>query len=273
VGDANQIHQALMNLCVNARDAMPDGGDLRLEADNVTLDAAAVTLMSETKPGPYVRLSVSDTGIGIAPAQLEHIFDPFFTTKEVGKGTGLGLPTVHGIVRGHGGAVQVNSQLGRGTTFELYFPATPDAKAVDIPKEEAEIPRGRGELILVVDDEAAVLSATQRVLEIYGYRVLCAAEGKEALMFFSERGSEIKAVLTDMMMPGMDGPALVRALRKLDVRLPIVGMTGVIDRAAVRGLEELDAVPFVSKPFEVEQLLGALHQAVRSGSPVKGSVS
>ena len=143
---------------------------------------------------------------------MDRIFDPFFTTKEIGKGTGLGLATVLGIVRGHGGFVRVDSRVGQGTTFELYLPASPEAKAADAPDHEALPPRGQGELILVVDDEAAVREVMQRTLEKHGYRVLTAAEGAEALALFAQHRAEIKAVITDMMMPGMDGPTLVRAL-------------------------------------------------------------
>ncbi len=270
VGDATQIHQALMNLCVNARDAMTDGGTLTLTADNVTLDAASPALMPAATPGPCVRLCVSDTGTGIPPAQLEHIFDPFFTTKEIGKGTGLGLSTVLGIVRGHGGSVRVDSRVGQGTTIELYFPAALEAKAADTPERESRVPRGHGELILVVDDEAAVRDPTQQLLQKYGYRVLTAAEGATALALFVRQRTEVKAVLTDLMMPGMDGPKLVRALRQLDARLPILGMTGLLERAAFKGMEEFDAVPLLAKPFEAEKLLVALHQILTAGNPTTG---
>ncbi len=267
VGDATQIHQALMNLCVNARDAMPDGGTLMLAADNVTLEAASAALLPDAKPGPHVCLRVSDTGTGIPAAQLEHIFEPFFTTKEIGKGTGLGLPTVLGIVRGHGGSARVDSQVGRGTTFELYLPASPETKVAAAPEAEVRLPRGHGELILVVDDEASVRGVAQWVLEKYGYRVLVAAEGAAAMVLWEGHRAEIKAVLTDMMMPGMDGPKLIRALRQHDAHLPILGMTGLVERGAFKGMEALEAVPLLAKPFEVEKLLVALHQTLTAGRP------
>ncbi len=273
VGDTTQIYQALMNLCVNARDAIPDGGTLTLAADNVTLDDASAALMLDAKPGPHVRLCVTDTGTGIAAEHLERIFDPFFTTKEVGKGTGLGLPTALGIVRGHGGSVRVDSRVGQGTTFELYLPASPEATPADPAEREVRMPRGHGELILVVDDEATVRGTTQRVLEKYGYRVLAAAEGEAALVLFARHRTEIKAVLTDMMMPGMDGPKLVRALRQLDARLPILGMTGLIEQGTFKGLEGLDAVPLLAKPFEVEKLLVALRQTLTARNPTTGSTN
>ncbi len=270
VGDATQIHQAIMNLCVNARDAMPDGGMLTLAADNDTLDAASAALMPDAKPGPHVRLCVTDTGTGISPAHLDRIFDPFFTTKEIGQGTGLGLPTVLGIVKGHGGAVRVVSQVGQGTTFELYLPASPEAKAAATPEREERLPHGHGELILLVDDEVAMRRSAQHVLEKFGYRVLDAAEGEAALALFVRHRAEIKAVLTDMMMPGMDGPKLVHALRQLDARLPILGMTGLIEQVAFKGLEGLDAVPLLAKPFEAEKLLVALHQTLAAANPTTG---
>jgi PAS domain S-box-containing protein len=273
VGDATQIHQALMNLCVNARDAMPAGGTLTLAAENVTLDAASAALMPDAKPGPHVRLRVSDTGTGIPPAQLERIFDPFFTTKEIGKGTGLGLPTVLGIVRGHGGSVRVDSRVGQGSTFELYLPASLGAKASDIPEREVRVPRGQGELILVVDDEAAVRDPAQYVLEKYGYRVLVAAEGAAAMVLFALHRTEIKAVLTDMMMPGMDGPKLVRALRQLDARLPILGMTGLIDPLPGKEQKNLELLDVLAKPFEARALLVALHRALTAENPATGPAS
>jgi PAS domain S-box-containing protein len=167
LGDATQIHQALMNLCVNARDAMPEGGTLTLAAENVTLDAARAAMTPNAKAGEYVRVSVTDTGTGIPPEHVDRIFDPFFTTKEIGKGTGLGLATVLGIVRGHGGFVRVNSRVGQGTTFELCFPASPEVKAAATPEREVPPPRGQGELILVVDDEAAVRETVRQTLEKY----------------------------------------------------------------------------------------------------------
>ncbi|MGA3141597.1 MAG: PAS domain S-box protein [Verrucomicrobiota bacterium] len=270
LGDATQIHQALMNLCVNARDAMPDGGTLTLTAGNLILDEAFASMMPSAKPGPHICVSVADTGMGIPPEHLDHIFDPFFTTKEIGKGTGLGLPTVLGIARGHGGFVRVNSQVGKGTTFELYLPSSSEAKAAALPERETLPPRAGGELILVVDDEAGVRGVVQRTLEKHGYRVLTAAEGAEAMGLFAQHRAEIRAVLTDMMMPDMDGSALVRALRHLDPQLPIVGMTGVGEKADIKGLETLDLLVLLTKPFNSAVLLGVLHQALAAPRKANG---
>jgi PAS domain S-box-containing protein len=262
LGDATQIHQALMNLCVNARDAMPDGGTLTLSAENLILDETVASVTPDAKPGAYVGLSVADTGTGIPREQLDRIFDPFFTTKEIGQGTGLGLSTVLGIVRGHGGFVRLDSQVGQGTRFELFLPAVPEPATVDAPTRDAPMPPGHGELILVVDDEAAVRSVAQRILEKHGYRVLVAAEGGEAMTIFNRHRAEVRAVLADMMMPGMDGPALMRALRQTAPRLPILVMTGLAAKVGYKGLEGFDQPVLLPKPFSVRSLLDALHQTL-----------
>ncbi|HEV2435914.1 MAG TPA: ATP-binding protein [Verrucomicrobiae bacterium] len=261
LGDPTQVHQALMNLCVNARDAMPNGGKLAVEAKNLTADETLAAATPEARPGPFVCLSVTDTGAGIPPELLDRIFDPFFTTKEIGQGTGLGLATVLGIVRGHGGFIRVNSQVGRGTTFELYLPASPEAKAAQAPEHAQLPPPAHGELILVVDDEASVRKLIQRTLEQHGYRIGTAAEGQEAIAFFARHRAEIKAVITDLMMPGMDGPALIHSLRQLEPHLPILSMTGLGEQAEVKGIRSLN-LPVLLKPFARGELLGALSHAM-----------
>jgi len=270
LGDATQIHQALMNLCVNARDAMLTGGTLTLAAENVILDEAFASMMSSAKPGPHVCVSVADTGTGIPPEHIDRIFDPFFTTKEIGKGTGLGLPTVLGIARGHNGVVRVNSQVGEGTTFELYLPASSEAKAVVFPEREILPPRARGELILVVDDEADVCDVIRVTLEKHGYRVVTAAEGAEAMVVFDRCRDEVRAVLTDMMMPVVDGPSLVLALRQLEPQMPILGMTGMGEKADLKELEALGLLVLLTKPFNSAGLLGVLHQALAAPRKAKG---
>jgi signal transduction histidine kinase/CheY-like chemotaxis protein len=262
LGDATQFNQGLMNLCVNARDAMPDGGTLTLGASNVNVDQGFAATALEARPGAYLCVTVADTGTGITPENLRRMFDPFFTTKEIGKGTGLGLATLLGIVRGHQGFIRVGTQPGNGTTFELYFPALPAPEEPDVPGREEPPPRGHGELILIVDDEPFIRKAVELTLEWHGYRVVTAGAGKEALAVFASRSAEIKAVITDMMMPGMYGPELVRALRQLSAQLPILGMTGLAHRAGVTGLEPLNLAAVLDKPFSDVELLAALHQTL-----------
>ena len=261
-GDATQIDQAIMNLCVNARDAMLEGGILTLAAENLTLDEAFAATLPQAKPGAYVCASVTDTGTGIASDDLDHIFDPFFTTKEPGKGTGLGLATVLGIVHGHGGFVRVNSVVGTGTTFELYFPATPETQATAPGPPGTAPPRGQDELILVVEDEACVCGVIRQTLVHHGYRVATASEGAQALELFAQHRGQIRAVLTDMMMPGLDGVALVRAIQAQEPRLPCLGMTGVGEKATIKGLEEVSLRAMLTKPFTRTVLLDALHHAL-----------
>jgi len=268
LGDATQIHQALMNLCVNARDAMPEGGTLSLAAENVTVDEAFAAMTPQAKPGLYVCVSVTDTGTGISAEHLDRIFEPFFTTKEVGKGTGLGLATVLGIVRGHDGFVRVKSRVGQGTMFEMYLPASPEAKASGPTAPGALPPPAHGEMLLVVDDEASVRAMLQRTLEKHGYRVLAASEGTEALALFTRQRAEIRAVITDMMMPGIDGPTLIRCLRELEPRLPILGMTGLAESTSIQGLQDLDLPVVLIKPFAGAKLLAALHEALAAPAGV-----
>ncbi|MEI9898687.1 MAG: PAS domain S-box protein [Chthoniobacter sp.] len=260
--DPTQLHQVLLNLCVNARDAMPDGGRLTLTAENATIDAQYAGLEKEARPGPYVLLQVEDTGTGIAPEIIEQIFDPFFTTKEIGKGTGLGLSTTLAIVKSHGGFIRVYSELGAGTKFKLYLPAktdvSPDAEA-DV---EVELPRGRGELILVVDDEATVREITKETLEAFGYRVIVAADGAEAVGLLAERKKEVAAVLTDMTMPIMDGPATIQVMRRLSPQLPIVATSGLTANGHFARLGSLGVKHFLSKPYTAETLLQTMRQVL-----------
>lgn len=262
VGDPTQIHQALMNLCVNARDAMPEGGTLTLSAKNRTLNQGDAARIPGAQSGAYVCLNISDSGEGISEENQERIFDPFFTTKEVGHGTGLGLATVLGIVRGHGGFIRIESQPGHGSTFELYLPTSPEAKPVVSATPEKLPPHASGELILVVDDEAGVRGILQKALVRHGYRVIIAAEGGEALKLYDQHAAEIKAVITDMMMPGTDGPTLVRALQQRGFRRPIIGMTGLGVRGAIKGMEGLDLPVLLVKPLTAPDLLNALHNAI-----------
>jgi two-component system cell cycle sensor histidine kinase/response regulator CckA len=256
LGDPTQLSQVLLNLCVNARDAMPGGGRLTLAVRNVEHDAQYAGMNLGAAAGRHVVIDVTDTGCGIPREIIDRIFDPFFTTKEAGKGTGLGLSTTLGIVRSHGGFMHVQSEPDRGTTFSVHLPAPPAPAAVESPATVSrELPRGRGELVLVVDDEAMVLGITRQTLERFGYRVLTAADGAQAVGLFATHRQEIAAVLTDMMMPVMDGTVLIAALQRIDPGIRIIGSSGLNSHAdAVRGsIKGVDY--FLTKPYTADALL------------------
>jgi CheY-like chemotaxis protein len=250
----------LLNLCVNARDAMPQGGKLVLSAANITFDETYARMHLEAKPGPYVLLSVSDTGCGISPQHLDRIFDPFFTTKERGKGTGMGLATVHGIVKSHGGFVEVTSQLGKGTTFEVYLPATPAAKMARAEEEKAPLPAGKGELILLAEDESAIREGTQEALEAYGYQVMAAADGAEALSFYAQHRGEIHVVLIDLVMPIMDGLTMIRVLQRMDPSVKVIATSGMDQGQSATEVGRGCVKAFLQKPFTAEKLLRTLRE-------------
>jgi signal transduction histidine kinase len=262
VGDPTQIHQVLLNLCVNARDAMPGGGTLSLAAANRMLDPQFAALNLEAKVGRYVCLEVSDSGTGIPPALLEKIFDPFFTTKELGKGTGLGLSTSLAIITSHGGFLRVESAPESGTTFKVYLPAHGDAVVAKEAHLAAPLPRGHGELILVVDDDESMRVITQATLEAFGYQVLLACDGAEAIALYGSRHPEIAAVLTDMTMPVMDGETTIQLLKKVDPRVRVVAVSGLPITQAVASRCGLEKKYFLPKPFTAETLLTVLRQVL-----------
>ncbi|MBI1915396.1 MAG: response regulator [Planctomycetes bacterium] len=253
--EATQIHQVLMNLCVNARDAMPQGGRLTITARNQLLDETYAHMRPEARPGRYAVLEVEDTGTGIPADLLERIFDAFFTTKEPGQGTGLGLSTVQGIVKGHGGFLDVESAASRGARFSVYLPAQETGQANQAVAGRVEPPGGRGERILVVDDEASVREITTAPLEASGYRAVTAQDGAEAVALYAKHQEEIAVVLADMSMPILDGPATVRALLTLNSAVRIIAMSG---RAANETMAR-DAGPgvkaFLGKPYTATELL------------------
>lgn len=260
--DATQIHQVLLNLCVNARDAMPNGGTLAITMENSELDEHYAAMIAEAKPGRYVVFSIQDSGTGIPPEICGKIFDPFFTTKGIGKGTGLGLSTVRGIVKGHGGFITVYSEMGKGTTFKIYLPAVEgDEQAIDLPVIEGDSLGGNGELVLVVDDEPEIRRVTEAVLRSSGYRVLTAGDGTEALAIFAQRGTEIYAVLTDVMMPHFDGTALTRALQHMNPAVKVIASTGNGQEARVAELRLLNPEAILIKPYTREQLLKTLRRS------------
>ncbi len=267
-GDVTQLHQVLMNLCVNARDAIGDVGRLALEADNVDVAGPLPGATPAPTPGAYVRLRVTDTGAGIPPEYMDRLFEPFFTTKAVGEGTGLGLSTVLGIVRSHGGFVRVESDVGTGTAFEVYLPVDATAHAGEPdPARAAPAPRGRGQLVLVVDDEEGVRRTLRRTLESHGYRVMTAGNGREGLTLLGEHHDDVALIITDLMMPVMGGAAMVAALRQWSPALPVIGVTGLADQAASPAALGLSSL--LSKPFSTGALLDAVHRAL-SGAPPGG---
>ncbi len=271
-GDPTQIHQIFLNLCVNARDAMPTGGTLGITLENVVLDETYTAMTTDSHPGPYVMVRLQDTGMGIAPEIQDRIFEPFFTTKGVGKGTGLGLATTLGIIRSHGGFINVYSEVGKGTKFKVYLPA--EATQAEVEEEatgRTPLPRGNGELILVVDDEAAISRIVQSTLERFGYRVVQASNGVEALAVYREGGDRIAVVLTDMAMPLMDGPALILALMEINPRVRIIGSSGLASNGGVARAMGAGVRHFVPKPYTAGVMLKVLREILEGSSegPVK----
>ena len=261
-GDATQLHQVLMNLCVNARDAMPAGGTLMVEAENISLDENYARMHLKAKPGRYVAVTVADTGEGIPDHLLDRIFDPFFTTKEPGKGTGLGLSTVVGIVNGHGGFINVSSQVRRGTQFKIYLPAANSGLRKQAAIAEREAPAGHGETILVVDDEPSILEVTRGTLEANGYSVLTARDGAEALALYAANRDKVKAVLMDMIMPYLDGMATIRVLKRLDPDVQVIASSGLAGNGQASEAAGAGVKAFLTKPYTAEKLLAALAEVI-----------
>lgn len=261
-GDATQLQQVLINLCVNARDAMPQGGVLNLSVDNMQLDEAYAQMNAEAKAGPYVVITVADTGHGIAPEHLERIFEPFFTTKGVGKGSGLGLSTALGIVKSHGGFLQVKSQPGQGSQFKVYLPATKTDAAQTKTTPMHAPPPGQGELILVVDDEKGIQDIARQTLQKQGYRVLTASDGTEAVALYAQNSHEISAVMVDMVMPYLDGPATIRALRSLKAEVRIIACSGAVTPQKEAEARHNGVQAFLPKPFTAEDLVRALQEVL-----------
>ena len=259
MADPTQVHQVLLNLCVNARDAMPAGGTLWVSAENCVLDEVTARSIEGARPGAWVVLHVEDTGTGIQEGALAQIWEPFFSTKGDGKGTGLGLSTVKSIVESHNGFISLRTQAGRGTIFRVYLPASEGAASAGVveiapPKNE----RGNGELVLVVDDEPQIRSITATMLSRNGYRVLTAGDGAEAVALFATRSGEISVLITDLIMPNLDGAALANIAQHLNPKLKILAMSG-LSSANRNGKTERFGGAFLFKPFKVQTLLGAVH--------------
>jgi signal transduction histidine kinase/ActR/RegA family two-component response regulator len=259
-GDQTQLHQVLLNLCINARDAMPGGGEIRIAAENCDIDEDNDLLPHEAAPGPYIKLSVSDSGCGIPPEFIEKVFDPFFTTKGVGKGTGLGLSTAVGIVQSHDGFMKVSSKVGAGTKFTVFLPATETPAGDCAAKPSNHIPKGRGEMILVVDDEDHIRKTAEWILKENGYKVATSINGDEALSVYGKQ--KIDLVLTDIMMPVMDGVELTRNLKMVNPVARIIVSSGRIDRNHESTLAGLGVNERLWKPYRADQLLKAIHDRI-----------
>ncbi len=261
-GDPTQIHQVLLNLCVNARDAMPNGGKVTISAENIVLDRNYAAMNPEAKPGPYVVLKVQDTGTGIPPEVLDRMFEPFFTTKEPGKGTGIGLSTLHAIVKGHGGFVLIDTEVGKGTEFSVYLPAVESKAAEAVEYEAVVIPEGSGELVLLAEDEPLIRDITRDSLESHGYRTVVASDGIEALSLYLQHKDAVKLVVLDMVMPYMDGPSTIRALEKISPNVRVIAVSGSPEKIKAAEAASKRGIRFLPKPYTTDKLLRTLSDAL-----------
>ncbi len=262
-GNATQVHQAILNICVNARDAMPDGGVLRIQTENITIDADNEHHYPEIQHGSYVSISISDTGSGIPEDIKDKLFRPFFSTKEEGKGTGLGLTTVEYILRNHNGYVRVDSEQGRGSTFSLYFPVT-EAPPVKEELKEETMPMGNGERLLVIDDEAAVCEMISEILRSHNYDVMIAKDGTEGLATYLKHKHNIDLVLTDSDMPYLRGEQLIKSLQETNPNVKIFITTGSKEMQKRFKHLQPPIVGYLEKPYSTHSLLTQLHEILKS---------
>jgi two-component system, cell cycle sensor histidine kinase and response regulator CckA len=260
--DPRQIEQAIVNLCVNSRDAMPDGGMITIRTDHAALDAAFAASNPWAAPGSYVRVSLADEGTGMSPEVMDHLFEPFFTTKRPDRGTGIGLATVYGIVKQHGGLIHCESAPGAGTRFFIFFPVSSEEVPAPAPAQPAPQPAGGRETLLVAEDDPMVRGLVARILGRAGYTVLTAADGAEALVVFAERGAEVALALVDVVMPGMNGQTLARALRERRPGLPVLFSSGYDFRLLDESLEAGEKLTIVHKPYHPQELLRVVRQAL-----------
>ena len=256
--DATQVHQVIMNLATNAAHSMMErGGLLEVKMESVMVDEELAEKSVDLQPGPYVRLSLRDTGCGMDKALLERIFEPFFTTKPQGQGTGLGLSIVHGVMRTHGGAVTVYSELGKGTKFHLYFPADPSGSSlVEILPEKTSL--GQGQHLMYVEDEETLGLLAKRMLERRGYSVTIFNDPLQALAAFRESPASFDGMITDLSMPHLTGLALARSILELRPDLPIILVSGFINAEDVSAAQKLGIVHMLQKPYTVADMGAAL---------------
>ncbi|WP_414548026.1 response regulator [Anabaena sp. CCY 0017] len=260
-GDSTQLHQVVMNLCVNARDAMPNRGTLSISAENIVVDENYARMNLEAEAGLYVVITVTDTGVGIPQETLDRIFEPFFTTKPVGQGTGLGLSTVIGIVKSHGGFINVYSEVEHGTSFKVYLPAVGGTETPAL--EDVAIPTGHGELILIVDDEPSIQDVTRNSLESHQYQTLIASDGIEAIALYAKYTDKISAVLMDMMMPALDGVTAIRTLQKINPQVKIIATSGLMSKTKLGEVMDTGTQTFLPKPYTVNELLLSLDKILK----------
>ncbi|MDB6155829.1 MAG: domain S-box, partial [Chthoniobacteraceae bacterium] len=262
MGNATQLHQVLLNLCINARDAMSEGGQLVLSAENITLQSGNAVSDFGAPNGPYLLIKVRDNGEGIPSSILENIFDPFFTTKAFGKGTGLGLSTSLGIIKSHGGFIQVESEAGKGTTFKIYLPAAASHSATSTlspGSSDYGLPPAEGELLLIIDDEAPIRDIGRKILENFGYTVITASNGADAIEQYHLHRSTIALVITDMMMPVMDGSTTIQRLREINPHLKIISTSGL-----PASEYDINEKYFLQKPYSQETILRTVSDALHS---------
>ncbi|MEH2203257.1 MAG: ATP-binding protein [Nostoc sp.] len=258
--DSTQLHQVLINLCLNARDAMLTGGTLTISAENIWIDEIYASMHIGARVGAYIVMTVADTGFGISKEILDRIFEPFFTTKELGKGTGLGLSTVMAIIKEHGGFITVSSCVGKGTKFQVYLPAVNQVPSQSL--QDREIPTGSGECILVVDDETAIREITKTSLENYNYTAITASDGIEALAIYAQYQEKISAAIVDIMMSKMDGATTIRTLQGINPLLPIIAVSGLATSEQVPIDKTADYTAFLPKPYTTQELLKTLHTVI-----------
>ncbi len=262
LGDPTQINQVLMNVAINSRDAMESGGALTIKARNIVIDEDYARMNIDAEPGKYVLVTVDDTGTGMPPEVMNRIFDPFFTTKDIGKGTGLGLATTLTIVKSHGGFINVYSEPNKGTRFSIYFPSA-EAEQEKTPSDIKDaLPRGNGEMVLIVDDEENIRTVAEATLTKFGYRTITAVDGKDALAVYSQHAKNIAIVLTDLAMPNIDGEALIRELMNLDGNARVIAMSGLTSEGTEAELKRSNVRAFIPKPFSAETLLKTVSEVL-----------
>jgi len=260
MGDENRLKQALMNLCINARDAMPDGGKITISTENVKLKGQFIESYPDIAEGDYVCIAVKDTGVGIPEEYLHRIFDPFFSTKSDEKGTGLGLAIVYSVARNHRGFVDVESQPGEGTTFKLYLPQIETEITKEKSEKAAAIELGKGETILFADDDENIVKVLSMLLERYGFKVLTAQSGEETLDVLKRKQGKVDLVVLDLVMPGLSGRETYYRIQELYPKMRVLFITGYAGSEFTGWIEDIPAKQILMKPFHANKLIDAINR-------------